>query len=62
MMTRRMQTPIDVKNLCSRKLLELCSERAVAAAELDAIIDELQLRRHYLSELEQLQPARITRH
>ncbi len=61
-MSRSMQTNIDVKNLCSRKLLELCAERAVGHSELDAIIDELQLRRHYLNELEQLQPAKVTRH
>lgn len=61
-MSRHIQNPIDVKNLCSRKLLELCSERTVASAELGAIIDELQLRRHYLNELEQLQPAKITQH
>ena len=38
-MTRHMQAPIDVKNLCSRKLLELCSERTVASTQLGAIID-----------------------
>jgi hypothetical protein len=40
----------------------LCEKRAVGNAELDAIIDELQLRRHYLNELEQLQPAQATQH
>lgn len=47
---------VDVKNLCSRKLWELAESRAVAADALDAIAEELQLRRHYLSELEQLLP------
>lgn len=62
-MTRQIQTNIDVKNLCSRKLLELCAKRTVGNAELGAIIDELQLRRHYLNELERLQPpARATQH
>ena len=61
-MTRRTQTEIDVKNLCSRKLLELCASRSVAAAELHAVIDELQLRRHYLNELERLHLQNATRH
>ena len=53
---------IDVKNLCSRKLYELCATSAVGNAELDAIIDELQLRRHYLTELEQLQLKQYVHH
>lgn len=65
-MSRRTQTDIDVKNLCSRKLYELYSSRAVDADDLDAIIDELQLRRHYLSalehKLESKTSARATRH
>lgn len=61
-MRRRMQTQIDVKNLCSRKLYELCATRSVDETELDAIIDELQLRRHYLTELERLQLQEQTRH
>lgn len=67
-MSSRTPAPLDVKNLCSRKLLELCAERAVDHRELDAIIDELQLRRHYLNELERLNeleqmlPARQTCH
>lgn len=61
-MSRTIQTTIDVKNLCSRKLLELCAERAVDNRELDAIIDELQRRRHYLNELEQLEPRKALPH
>ncbi len=48
---------LEVKNLCSRKLLELVATRAVAADELDEVIDELQSRRHYLQELERELPA-----
>lgn len=62
MSTNNNQNRIDVKNLCSRKLLELCASRAVADAELNAVIDELQLRRHYLNELERLQSPQATRH
>ena len=61
-MRMRTQPHIDVKNLCSRKLLELCESRAFADVELDKIIDELQLRRHYLNELERLQLQDATRH
>lgn len=53
---------LDVKNLCSRKLYELCASRAVDRSELDAIVDELQLRRHYLNELERLQAQTMTCH
>lgn len=60
--TNNQTTRIDVKNLCSRKLYELCASRAVARSELDAIIDELQLRRHYLNELERLQVQTMVRH
>jgi len=47
---------VDVKNLCSRKLWELAESRSVDSGALYAIAEELQLRRHYLSELEQLLP------
>lgn len=49
-------TSADVKNLCSRKLWELAESHASDAEALGAIAEELQLRRHYLSELEQLLP------
>lgn len=62
MSTNNNQNRIDVKNLCSRKLLELYASRAVADTELNAVIDELQLRRHYLNELERLQSPQATRH
>jgi hypothetical protein len=62
MMNRSTRDHIDVKNLCSRKLYELYACRAADTAELDAIIDELQLRRHYLNELERLQSPHTTRH
>jgi len=52
------QAALDVKNLCSRKLWELAASRTLAEPELLAIADELQLRRHYLIELEQVLPAR----
>lgn len=60
---KREQTMIDVKNLCSRKLWELAAKQQVADTELAAITDELQLRRHYLVELESLlEPRRPSRH
>lgn len=49
-------TTFDVKNLCSRKLWELAESYASDAITLGAIAEELQLRRHYLNELEQLLP------
>jgi hypothetical protein len=49
-------THVDVKNLCSRKLWELAESRSVDSRALYAIAEELQLRRHYLNELEQLLP------
>ena len=52
---------LDVKNLCSRKLWELASSHSLDEAELDAITQELQLRRHYLLELEQVLPPRRSR-
>jgi hypothetical protein len=61
-MSQSTRRHIDVKNLCSRKLYELYASRTVDAASLDAIIDELQTRRHYLTELERLQSQRATRH
>ena len=42
---------LEIKNLCSRKLLELVATRAVVADELERVVDELQARRHYLPEL-----------
>lgn len=51
-------THLNVKNLCSRKLWELASTRAVDDDQLRAVARELQLRRHYLQELESLRPKR----
>lgn len=48
------ETSIDVKNLCSRKLWELASSHSIAAEEMRSIASELQLRRHYLNQLENL--------
>jgi len=60
------QTPgtpgLDVKNLCSRKLWELAASRSVDETELLAIADELQLRKHYLIELEQVLPSHRPQH
>ncbi len=50
---KREATPLDVKNLCSRKLWELATA-AIDAEELRAVASELQLRRHYLNELAQV--------
>jgi hypothetical protein len=50
------ETSIDVKNLCSRKLWELASSHDIDADEMRSIASELQLRRHYLHELESLLP------
>lgn len=55
-------TSIDVKNLCSRKLWELAESSAADPDSLGAIAEELQLRRHYLSELEQLLPPLKSQH
>jgi hypothetical protein len=55
----REQAAVDVKNLCSRKLLELVSTRAVDPRELWAVVDELQQRRHYLDELERALPQAV---
>lgn len=48
------ETAIDVNNLCSRKLWELASSHEVDADEMRCIASELQRRRHYLHELENL--------
>ncbi|MDB6061480.1 MAG: hypothetical protein JWM78_1583 [Verrucomicrobiaceae bacterium] len=53
---------LDVKNLCSRKLWELAASSSVDSQELRAIAGELQLRRHYLNELERLIPVAATQH
>lgn len=45
---------VDVKNLCSRKLYELCANTAVGPADLAACIEELQSRQHYLEQLVRL--------
>lgn len=50
------ETIIDVKNLCSRKLWELATRDDIDADEMRSIASELQLRRHYLHELESLLP------
>lgn len=52
---------IDVKNLCSRKLWELASSQTIDADEMRSIASELQLRRHYLNELENLAPSAAAR-
>jgi hypothetical protein len=53
----------DVKNLCSRKLWELAERNSSDLDALGAIAEELQLRRHYLNELEQLlPPLQVSRH
>ena len=52
----------DVKNLCSRKLWELASSHKAYSDALGAIAEELQLRRHYLNELERLLPPLRSRH
>lgn len=44
-------TDVNVKNLCSRKLLELCTTAEVGQEDLLAIVDELRQRRHYLDKL-----------
>lgn len=50
------ETSLDVKNLCSRKLWELVSSHTIDAEEMRSIASELQLRRHYLNQLENLPP------
>ncbi len=47
----------DARELCSRKLWQLVSDidrQAISAGELQAAIDELAARRHYLAELAQI--------
>jgi hypothetical protein len=56
------QQSLDVKNLCSRKLWELAASNDISSQELRAIAGELQLRRHYLNELERILPAAQTQH
>lgn len=51
------RTDIDVKNLCSRKLYELCAASAVAPSERAACLRELEARRHYLDQLSRLYSA-----
>lgn len=51
---RRENIDVDVKNLCSRKLYELCATTAVGQAELKACVEELQSRQHYLDQLSRL--------
>ncbi len=48
---------LEVKNLCSRKLLELVATRSVVADDLEKVVDELQARRHYLQELARELPS-----
>ncbi len=55
------EVAIDVKNLCSRKLLELAYNQAVDAEEMRSITIELQQRRHYLNELENLTQRTLSR-
>jgi hypothetical protein len=57
-MMNREATHLNVKNLCSRKLWELAASRAVDGDQLRAVARELQLRRHYLQELENLMVRR----
>lgn len=45
--------PLDIKNLSSRKLLELVRDHR-AVEQHQAIATELQQRRHYLEELRQV--------
>ena len=46
---------INMEDFCSRKLWEMVSqEKSTTPDELQAAIEELAQRRHYLSELEQL--------
>lgn len=56
-MMKNQSNLLEVKNLCSRKLLELVATRSVGADELDQVVDELQSRRHYLQELARELPA-----
>ena len=55
----KQEATLDVKNLCSRKLWELASSAEIDTEEMRTIASELQLRRHYLHELEQLLPPSL---
>lgn len=62
-MMKQQGNMLEVKNLCSRKLLELVATRAVGADDLHKVVDELQTRRHYLQELaRELPTASPTQH
>lgn len=52
---------VDIKNLCSRKLLELVRTDSLAQQQ-EAIAHELQQRRHYLDELRQALNNSSVRH
>lgn len=56
------EATLDVKNLCSRKLWELVSSDDLDADEMRSVASELQLRRHYLHELENLLPGPASQH
>ncbi|HEY3699226.1 MAG TPA: hypothetical protein VGK97_07835 [Spongiibacteraceae bacterium] len=58
----KQEANLDVKNLCSRKLWELATSTELDADEMRTIACELQLRRHYLHELEQLLPPQTMQH
>lgn len=58
----KQEATLDVKNLCSRKLWELATSAELDADEMRTIAGELQLRRHYLHELEKLLPLQTMRH
>ena len=47
--------PLDVKNLCSRKLMELLTThypKPLNPVQKQSVLQELLMRRHYLAELE----------
>ncbi|MGK0499065.1 MAG: hypothetical protein ACJAYG_000696 [Oceanicoccus sp.] len=47
---------INVKNLCSRKLWELLHCSSKDKHQQHSLIEELQLRQHYLTELKDWRP------
>jgi len=54
-MTQVQTQHIDMQEFCSSKLWEMVSEdQRTSADDLEAAIEELAKRRHYLAELEQL--------
>jgi polyhydroxyalkanoate synthesis regulator phasin len=54
-MTQAQVQHIDMQEFCSSKLWEMVSEDTrTSADDLEAAIEELARRRHYLAELEQL--------